>query len=207
MGRCAAFLLAGLAAGASEAAPSLDKPETDRRSAVRRLPGGPPRAAHARLPVGRYVVRGRADAADPESPELITRTFLMDVSVGRFDRAATLAESELKLDSTDAMAELVLLVERVKAGDKAGALKRADALPQEGVHRFVGPLARAWTRMAVGDVAGADEALQGSTNSTALRRSNSYQLGLLYDFAGNAELAAGQFQARRSKRAGSSTGG
>jgi len=33
--------------------------------------------------------------ADPESPELITRTFLMEASEGRFERARTLAESEL----------------------------------------------------------------------------------------------------------------
>ena len=44
--------------------------------------------------------------------------------------------------------------------DEVVAVARADALPQEGVHRFVRPLARAWTHMAAGDVAGADEALQ-----------------------------------------------
>ena len=66
---------------------------------------------------------------DPESPELISRTFLMEASEGRFDRARLLAESELKLDPTDAVAELILLIERIKAGDKAGALARADALP------------------------------------------------------------------------------
>src|SRR5205085_5761126 len=122
--------------------------------------------------------------ADPESPELITRTCLMDTSVGRFDRAQVLAESELKLDSTDAMAELVLLVERVKAGDKTAALARADALPQEGVHRFVRPLARAWTRMALGDVAGADQALQAFEKFNGFAPLKFYQLGILYDFAG-----------------------
>src|SRR5260370_8376061 len=131
--------------------------------------------------------------ADPGSPELITRTFLMDASVGRSDRAQALAESELKLDSTDAMAELVLLVERVKAGDKAGAVARADALPQEGVHRFVRPLARAWTRMALGDVAGADEALEAFDKFNGFAPLKSYQLGLVYDFAGNAELAPANF--------------
>src|SRR5256714_2697351 len=132
--------------------------------------------------------------ADPESPELITRTFLMDASVGRFDRAQTLAESELKLDSTDAMAELVLLVAQVKAGDKSGAAGRADALPQEGVHRFVRPLARAWTRVALGDVAGADEALQAFDKFNGFAPLKFYQLGLVYDFAGDAERAADNFK-------------
>jgi tetratricopeptide (TPR) repeat protein len=60
--------------------------------------------------------------ADPESPELISRTFVMEASEGRFDRARLLAEKTLKLDPTDALAELILLIERIKAGDKAGAL-------------------------------------------------------------------------------------
>src|SRR6266536_4523042 len=42
--------------------------------------------------------------SDPEAPELITRTFLMEASEGRFDRARVLAEKELRLDPTDAVA-------------------------------------------------------------------------------------------------------
>src|SRR5580700_1016214 len=148
----AGVLLAGLAAGASEAAPTLDNPETTVEAPFGAYLAGR-HAQHMRDYQSAVSWFEDALRADPESPELITRTFLMDASVGQFDRAQKLAESELKLDSTDAMAELVLLVERVKAGDKAGAVARADALPQEGVHRFVRPLARAWTHMAVGDVA------------------------------------------------------
>src|SRR4029077_17061609 len=67
--------------------------------------------------------------ADPESPELISRTFLMEASEGRIDRAHQLAKKALKLDPTDAVAELILLIERITAGDKAGALALAEALP------------------------------------------------------------------------------
>src|SRR5215468_2207123 len=98
--------------------------------------------------------------SDSESPELIARTFLMEASEGRFDRARALAERELKLDPTDPVAELILLIDRFKAGDTAGALARAEALPGDGVHRLLGPLARAWTRMATGDLPGADAALR-----------------------------------------------
>src|SRR5580658_826276 len=79
----------------------------------------------------------KAIAADPSSPELISRTFLMAVGAGNFDRAKPLAEQELKIDPTDALAGLVMLVEQLKANDTAGALKYAAALPQDGVHRFV----------------------------------------------------------------------
>src|SRR5260370_18272204 len=148
-----------LAAGASEAAPAFDKPETNVDAPFGAYWAGR-HAQHMRDYQSAVTWFEDALRADPGSPELITRTFLMDASVGRFDRAQALAESELKLDSTDAMAELVLLVERVKAGDKAGAVARADALPQQGVHRFVRPLPQPWTRMALRDVARADQSLE-----------------------------------------------
>jgi tetratricopeptide (TPR) repeat protein len=131
---------------------------------------------------------------DPESPELISRTFLMEASDGRFDRARPLAERELKFDPTDAVAELILLIDRIKAGDTAGALARAEALPAEGVHRFLGPPARAWTRMGVGDLAGADAALRQLDKFNGFAPLEYYQLGLLYDFAGQPDTAEENFK-------------
>ena len=131
---------------------------------------------------------------DPESPELISRTFLMEASEGNFDRARPLALKELTFDSTDAVAELVLLIDRIKAGDKAGALARAEALPAEGVHRFLGPLALAWTRMAVDDLAGADAALRQLDKFNGFAPLEYYQLGLLYDFAGQPDKAEEHFK-------------
>src|ERR1700724_2209267 len=60
--------------------------------------------------------------SDPESPELITRTVLMEASGGRFDRARALAEKELRLDPTDAVAQLNLLIHRVVGGDQDSAV-------------------------------------------------------------------------------------
>src|SRR5438067_11143541 len=116
----AGLLLAGLAASASEAAPTLDKPETIIEAPFGAYLAGR-HAQHMRDYQSAVTWFEDALRADPEAPELITRTFLMDASVGRFDRAQALAESELKLDATDAMAEPVLLFQRVKAGDKTGA--------------------------------------------------------------------------------------
>src|SRR6516162_11153701 len=172
----AGLLLALIVAAPSEAAPNIETP------------------SGAYL-AGRHAQETRDYAAaaswyedalktDPESPELISRTFLMEASEGRFDRARALAEKELTLDSTDAVAELVLLIDGIKAGDKAGALARAEALPGDGVHRYLGPLALGWTRMAVGDLAGADEALRRLDKFNGFAPLEYYQLGLLYDFAG-----------------------
>src|SRR5262249_33518720 len=131
----------------------------------------------------------KAIARHPQAPELISRSFVMEVSVGHFDRARRLADDELKIDPTDALADLVLLVDRLKAGDTAGAVRYAAALPSDGVHRFVGPLALAWTRMAAGDLAGADNALQGLDKFNGFQMLKSFQLGLLYDFAGKPDKA------------------
>jgi tetratricopeptide (TPR) repeat protein len=130
---------------------------------------------------------------DPESPELISRTFLMEASEGRFDRALPLAEKELKLDPADAVAQLILLIDGLKAGDKAGALARAEALPAEGVHRYLAPLALAWTRMAAGNLAGADAALRQLDKFNGFAPLEYYQLGLLYDFSGQPDTAEENF--------------
>ena len=97
---------------------------------------------------------------------------------------------------------LVLTVDRVKAGDTAGALKQAAALPSEGVHRFIGPFALAWTRMAAGDLAGADTALQGLDKFNGFQPLKVFQLGLLYDFAGKRRQGAGIFTTRRLAASG-----
>jgi len=132
--------------------------------------------------------------SDPESPELITRTFLMEASEGRFDRARALAEKALRLDPTDAVAQLILLIDRVETGDNAGALARAETLPADGLHRFLGPVARAWTRMGMGDLAGADAALRQLDRFNGLAPLEFYQLGLLYDFAGYPDTAEDNFK-------------
>ena len=100
-----------------------------------------------------------------------------------------LAEQVLDLDGSDAVADLVLLLDRVEAGDNAAALARAEALPDDGLHRYVGPLALAWTQMAVGNLAGADAALQGLDKFDGFAPLKYFQLGLLYDFAGQPDKA------------------
>ena len=136
----------------------------------------------------------KAITADPNSPELISRTFLMAVGAGNFDRARPLADQELKLDSTDALSRVVLIIDRLKAGDAAGALKYAAALPQDGVHRFIGPLALSWTRMAAGDLPGADAALQQLDKFNGFQPLKNFQLGLLYDFAGQPDKAEAYYE-------------
>jgi tetratricopeptide (TPR) repeat protein len=187
IGRVAGLLLATLA-GTALAAPSKDEPANS--------PGSPFGAYLA----GRHAQEERdyqaaalwyeeALRAEPQSPELISRTFSMEANDGQFVKARPLAKQELKLDGSDAVADLVLMIDRLNAGDPAGALAQAQALPDDGLHRYVAPLALAWTEMGVGNLAGADGALQGLDKFDGFTPLKYFQLGLLYDFAGHAGTA------------------
>ena len=188
-----AVVLMALFAGTSSAAVPSAEPATRANS---------PYGAYL---AGRHAQEDREYAAaaawyrqslrvDPQSPELISRTFLMEAYDGRFDEARPLAESELRVDSSDAVADLVLLIDRVKAGDRTGALARAEALPTDGLYRYARPLALAWTRMATGNVAGAAAALAELDKFSGLDPLKYFQLGLIYDFAGNPAKAEENFK-------------
>jgi tetratricopeptide (TPR) repeat protein len=132
--------------------------------------------------------------ADPTAPELVSRTLLMEAYEGRFENARPLAVRALRLDRTDGVANLVLLIDRVKAGDKTGALARAEALPADGLYRYAGPVAVAWMRVATGDLAAAVAALQGLDKFDSLAPLKYFQLALLYDFAGQPAKAEENFK-------------
>ena len=185
IGAVAGFLMGALAAAASDApAPGGDAPDAAAAS-----PYGAYLAGRHAQEKGNYGAAAlwyeQALRADLQSPEVISRTFLMEANDGHFDRAVPLADKALKLDGSDAVANLVLLIDRAKAGDKAGALARAEALPDDGLHRYVGPLARAWARMDVGNLPGAEAALHGLDKFDGFAPLEYFQLGMIYDFAGN----------------------
>ncbi len=200
IGCIAGLLTVVLAASACLAAPEPGAPAG---------PGMPPAIA-ADTPFGAYLAGRHAQEegdyhaaalwyevalkADPHSPELISRTFAMEAQSGRFDKALPLAQKVLDLDGSDAVADLVLLLNRVEAGDNAGALARAEALPDDGLHRYAGPLALAWTEMATGNLAGADAALQGLDKFDGFAPLKYFQLALLYDFAGQPDKAEQYYQ-------------
>jgi tetratricopeptide (TPR) repeat protein len=135
----------------------------------------------------------RALEADPGAPELLGRAFLMDVADGRFAEATALAPRELRLDPQDAVAQLVLAIDRLKKGDKAGALSDAERMPLGGIHRFARPLVLAWMRVAVGDLPGAEAALDELDNFNGFAPLKFFQLGLVYDFMGHPNKALADF--------------
>src|SRR3974390_2241937 len=92
---------------------------------------------------------GQALAQDPGDYELLNKTFLFELSEGRLDAAKELAARINRIDATAPLPNLVLVLERMKSGDLAGADAGAQNLPHDGIHRFVTPLVQAWTKVGV----------------------------------------------------------
>jgi tetratricopeptide (TPR) repeat protein len=188
-----AGIVAGVAAGALIAAAEAATVSGETTVGRAATPLGAYLAGRHAQEDGDYGIAGRwyeqALRADPSSPEVISRTFVMEADEGHFDRAVALAGKALKLDPSDAVADLVMLVDRAKAGDRSAALARAEALPEDGLHRYAGPLARAWTRMAVGNLAGAEAAVGDLSKFDGFAPLEDFQLAMIYDFAGKANTA------------------
>src|SRR5262249_21340623 len=85
----------------------------------------------------------RALSSDPDDYDLMTRTLLLEVSDGRMKEAMPLASRIVSIEPNAAIAGLLLIADKMNSGDLAGAETLALALPRDGIHRFVAPLALA----------------------------------------------------------------
>jgi tetratricopeptide (TPR) repeat protein len=135
----------------------------------------------------------KAITADPNSPELISRTFLMAVGAGDFDRARVLADEELKLDPERRSCRARpdhrspqgrRRRRRGQAGRGAAARRRASLCRALGARLDAD---------GAGDLPGADTALQQLDKFNGFQPLKNFQLGLLYDFAGQADKAEGYY--------------
>src|ERR1700691_687532 len=104
----------------------------------------------------------RALAEDPGNSELMRRDFRLRLGSGRIADALPLAVHIADLDRSSSLAQLVLLLQDVKAGRYAEASQRARTLPQEGAERFIAPVLIAWCEVGVERP---DDALQGLSNA------------------------------------------
>jgi len=104
----------------------------------------------------------RALAQDPGNSDLLRRDFTLRLGSGRIADALPLAVHIADLDRSSSLAQLVLLLQDVKAGKYADALQRARSLPQEGAERFVAPVLIAWCEVGAGQP---DDALQDLANT------------------------------------------
>jgi tetratricopeptide (TPR) repeat protein len=125
----------------------------------------------------------RALAEDPANNDLVRRTFVLRVSEGRIADALPLAQRIVEFDRTAGLAQIVLLLQEVKAGDFEAAARRGRALPSEGAQRLAQPLLVAWCEMALKRPAQAAQALNGLDQLRGVEALKDLHKALLDDYA------------------------
>ncbi len=136
----------------------------------------------------------RAWQADPNAPQITTRTLLAALLNGRFAEASLLSPHEIEREPDNAAARLVRLIEEMKAGKDEAALASAEKLPRAGIHRFVRPLALAWAQAGVKNFDGALTALKAFDQFEDFSPLKFFEEGLIDDYAGRALKAEAHFK-------------
>jgi tetratricopeptide (TPR) repeat protein len=137
----------------------------------------------------------RALAEDPENFDLLRRTFLLRVSEGRISEAVPLARRVAQFDRNSALAQLVLLLDEVKAGDFDGAVQRARALPNEGAQRLATPLLVAWCEIGRQRSALALQALEPLNEIKGVQTLRDLHAAMLADYADRLDDAERSYKA------------
>ncbi|HEV2550618.1 MAG TPA: tetratricopeptide repeat protein [Stellaceae bacterium] len=137
----------------------------------------------------------RALANDPENFDLRRRTFALRVSEGSMHDAAALAQDVAERDRNASLAQLVLLLQEVKAGNFEAAAARGRALPSEGAQRLASPLLVAWCEMGRQRPQAALQALDSLGELKGVQTLRDLHAALLADFADRIEDAERSYKA------------
>lgn len=97
----------------------------------------------------------RALSRDPENEVLLEQTFLMEASEGDWVRAVELAQVLVGIDDSHRMAQLVLGLNAFKMSNFEAAERHFSAAGSGPIGELTASLARAWVKLATGDVDGA----------------------------------------------------
>ncbi len=128
---------------------------------------------------------GQAMSLDPSDYELINKTFLFDLSEGRIDEAKALADKINQIDPASPLPALVIVLGRLQSGDVAAADTMAQALPREGIHRFVSPLVQAWAKVADNQPDQGIAALTPLKDIQGFAPLADFHIGLINDYLGH----------------------
>src|SRR5258708_31587840 len=144
----------------------------------------------------------RALADDPDNADLVRRTCVLRVSEGRVAGAVPVGERIGALERNGGLAQIVVLLQEVKAGDFAAARERARLLPSDGAQRLSAPLLTAWCEMGLQHRAPALQALDALNDVRGVQTLHDLHAAMIADYAdriGEADdaykkLLAGQAQ-------------
>ncbi len=123
----------------------------------------------------------RALARDPDNEVLIEQTFLMEATEGDWARAIELAQAIAERHDSHRMAQLVLGLSAFKSGNFAGAEEHFRAAGSGPIGELTSTLARAWVKLAIGDVDGALGLLEAGKQAEWAQFYIRYHRGLIAD--------------------------
>jgi tetratricopeptide (TPR) repeat protein len=133
----------------------------------------------------------RALALDPDNDVLIEQSFLMEATEGNWSRAVDLGKKLLARQESNRVAHLLIGISSYKAADYAQADEHFRAAASGPIGELTSTLARAWVKLAAGDVAEALNLLDGSKQAEWAQFYIRYHRALIADL-GNRRADAQQ---------------
>jgi tetratricopeptide (TPR) repeat protein len=135
----------------------------------------------------RFFAQALAD--DPDDFELMSRTLLLETSEGNIGERVALAGRVTAIEPSAAIGNLVLVADKVRRGDFAGAEPLAEAMPRDGIHKFATPLALAWLKAGEGQPGPAAAALAPLGETRGFGPLQDFHAALIADLAGRSDEA------------------
>jgi tetratricopeptide (TPR) repeat protein len=126
----------------------------------------------------------RALSADPHSPEILERSFLLHVASGDIAGAADLGTQLAVADPSNRMARLILSTEALRAGRYSDAGKEIEAAAGADNSDVVWATVRAWAYAGTGDIDKAIALLGTDQVRASLGAFALYHQALIFDYAG-----------------------
>ena len=125
-------------------------------------------------------------AREPNNPDLLRRGFILHLAEGRVADALGLAG---RMDAKDAarlgFPEFLRAADDIKNGRHAAAIKRLDALENDGLATLVVPMLRGWAEMGRGDRAAAAKALNALAGKEGMQSFLDLHGAIIADVAGD----------------------
>jgi tetratricopeptide (TPR) repeat protein len=131
---------------------------------------------------------------DPGSEVLIEQAFLMEATEARWPRAIELAEQLVVTQPVHRMGRMVLGIRDFKAKNFVGADESFRASGTNPIGELTSSLARAWVKLAEGDVQAALDLLDGGRQPEWARLYINYHRALIADVGGRAAEARRNYE-------------
>lgn len=124
-------------------------------------------------------------ASEEPDPEILERTYVLDVSNGNVERAASLAAMALLMDEDNAFARMTLAVHQMGEGRYVPARVNLEGMNEGPLTTLSGTLLQAWAIAGTGDYDAARDFLSNTPSLEGTELFQLYHNGLLADLAGD----------------------